>query len=159
MSNNLAAVAAQLRAGLGVALQAAANGELERVIADAHAERGLELVAEGFESKQGPNGAPWAPAAHDYGHPLLDATGELKSSAQTLVSRCDASGHEITLFVTDEKAPWHQHGTKRNGKQHIPARPFLPEGPWAREVRPWLRELNIVGQATIDRWLESNVRV
>lgn len=172
MQNNLAEIAAALRPAQE-ALARAAGGELAEDIAASMRERGEDLIGEMFASTTAPSGAPWAPPARNYGHPLLHASGDLESSGVvTIGPRFDAKAIEITFSFGDEKAPWHHFGTKRGGRalsgtrrksgadgsgetQHIPARPLLPaEG----EEDRWREELEVAGQAACDSWITANVR-
>ena len=158
MQSNLADVAAQLEAGLMASLRRIANGDLLNDVAAECAKRGKELLAEEFESKTAPSGAPWLPQKHDYGNPLLDRTGELKGSGRVMVIGPNgfAAGFQLTFFFSDEKAPWQHYGTKRNGKPHIPARPLVPaEGDEER----WRADLESTMQTTLDGWLAANVHV
>lgn len=180
MQNNLASVAAQLEA-LASGCDRAASGELLHAVAESVSVRGTELLAEEFATLTAPSGVPWAPAAHDYGHALLQASDALRSSGTcTIGPRDDASGFDLTFAFTDEKAPWHHFGTRRGGgralsdggaatgarrksgadgsgeRYHIPARPLLPvSGDHGR----WRDDLEAVGAAAAERWLTVNVRV
>lgn len=158
---------------LAAGLQAAADGALSSAVAEAMAEHGNELLAQEFATSTAPSGAPWAPAARDYGHPLLVASGDLEGSGSCEVGpRDDAAGFDLTFKFTDEKALWHNSGTSRSGRvpsgtrrksgadgsaerQHIPARPLLPA---AGDDGKWRDELDAVGQTAADKWLASNVR-
>lgn len=162
MRNNLADVAAQLESGLLALIQAATDGDLVRAVAESTHAPANALLAATFADKKAPSGDPWRPPAHDYGHPLLDATGELKSSGKVYV-RLESSavygrggGFEIIFSYSDEKAPWQNFGTKRGGRQHIPPRPLLPaEG----AEGPWVEALESTMQTTIDQWLSAHVHV
>jgi len=173
ITGNLSAVEAYL-GQLAQGLEDAAGGAGQSAVAEAMAERGKDLLKEEFASKTDPTGKPWVPPAHDYGHPLLDETGALKDSGSCDVGpQDDASGFQLTFAFTDEKAIWHQRGTKRGGvhpsgtrrkssvdlpaeRQHIPPRPMLPaEG---QETR-WREQLEAAGQVTLDQWLSEHVSV
>lgn len=71
------------------------------------------LVEAEFAGSHDPHGVPWKPTVRG-NQPLID-TGAMAASVT-------ADGLAIT--VTDWKAIFHQHGTRRG----IPARPMLPNG-------------------------------
>lgn len=157
-------------------LRAMAEGEASSSVADAMAERGAALIDEGFAAQTAPDGSAWAPAARDYGHPLLDASGAMRSSARCEVVSDDATRITLLFSLDDEKSVWHQLGTFRGGPttsalraqnrksfrsgaaegQHIPARKMIfDEG---ETPGPWVDALVAVGQQALDRWMTENVR-
>lgn len=157
MKTNLATVIADLQARVLAPLEAMANGEASTSVAEAQAVRGRALMAEDFAALRSPSADPWHPPARDYGHPLLDATGALKDSADCHVGpRDDATGYSLTFQYTDEKAIWQHGGTMRNGRRHIPPRPLLFKDD-AGAAR-WISELNITGKAALDQWLAQRFR-
>jgi hypothetical protein len=143
-------------------------------IAQAQAQRGRELLAAMFTTATSPSGAPWLPAKHDYGHPLLVASGALADSAEcTIGPRDDASGYDLTFRVTDEKAPWHHFGTFRGGiqfsgtrrksggdgtaaHQHIPPRPLMFDD---SNASIWKTELDSIAQRMLDSWLAERINL
>ena len=74
-------------------------------------------LLETYSNETDPYGAPWAHVADHPGHvQILHDTGALKGSF-----RINLISEGFKIRVTDRKATWHQHGTRR-----MVARPFLP---------------------------------
>ena len=90
---------------------------------DQAADVALDSVRESFDVGGRPAWAPHAAAtlASQIGpRRLLIARGDLRGSFEKRVSKSEAR-----VFPTDWKAAFHEKGTKRNGRQHIPARHFM----------------------------------
>ncbi len=166
----------QLRDGF----RAMASGEMQEEMLRDMSARGTELIQEGFAEQRAPDGNPWRPAARDYGHPLLNASGDMLGSAEcTPGPRDDGQGFQLTFAVQDAKAIWHQFGTFRGGptssalraqnrksfrsggrgseRQHIPARKMI----FNQGETPdrWINELTKVAQASAERWLSARFKV
>ena len=169
------APAAWLREAVAM-FDAMARGELQYALSERLRARGQELLLYTWEEQAAPDGTPWASPARDYGHPLLDKTGEMKSSARVeLGPRIDATGFSITFTVADPKAIWHQYGTHRGGpttsplraqnrksyrageseRLHIPARPMLfsDESTAAR----WIEDLEQLAIAFVGEWMTARI--
>lgn len=173
---DIGAMLAALR-GVSTGLRGLASGDAAGSVADAMAARGAALIDEGFAAQTAPDGSAWAPPARAYGHPLLDATGEMRSSARCEVVTSDATRIALLFSIDDEKATWHQFGTFRGGPttspvraqnrksfrgsgaregQHIPARKMIfSEG---ERPEPWVSALETVGQQALDRWMTEHVK-
>lgn len=85
-------------------------------------------------------GKPWKPLKPDYlqwkvrngygGRKTLVQTGALRASFTSRPMSLEViSGNKAMFGSTDRKAVWHQHGTHRNGKRAIPARPIIVKTP------------------------------
>ncbi len=79
------------------------------------------LVADEFASSKDPTGAAWWPTVK--GNKPLIQTGAMSTSAK---GQGGGRGGTMTIQVTDPKAIWHQNGTRKDGRRHIPARKMLP---------------------------------
>ncbi len=136
-------------------LSAASDGAPIRAMAQPMADRGKELVLEGFAAQQDPGGTGWAPRkSRLLGHPILDLTGDMKGSSDCEPGpRVDAGGLELTFAVRDEKSLFHQGGTKRG----IAARPMLFDEGGPRPER-WIADLDALAQTELDAWLEAHVK-
>jgi hypothetical protein len=157
-------------------LRAMASGEATSAVGDVMAVRGAELLDHGFATQAAPDGSAWAPAARDYGHPLLDASGAMRASGRCEVVSADATRLTLLFTVADEKSVWHQRGTFRGGPttsalraqnrksfrsgaaeaQHIPVRKMIfDEG---ETPAPWVAALEVTGQQALDRWMTEHVK-
>jgi phage gpG-like protein len=101
-----------------------------------------DLIGEGFDLSQAPDGKPWEPLKVRIGGQPLVKTGKLRDKAQSATPT--ASGIMVTIDLV--RAATHQYGATiraktakklrfRAGRRwvfvdqvSIPARPFLPEG-------------------------------
>jgi hypothetical protein len=140
---------------IGDGLSLAATDAPMRDIADACAERGAELVLDGFASQQTPDGTGWARRkSRLLGHPILDLTGDLKNSSECEPGpRVDSQGFSLTFAIRDEKAIFHQGGTKRG----IPPRKMLFEDGGGAPT-PWIAALDETGQTALDAWLAAHLK-
>jgi hypothetical protein len=135
-------------------LAAASDGAPIRAMAQPMADRGKELVLEGFAGQQTPDGAAWAPRKQGGGWPILDKTGDMKGSSDCEPGpRVDGAGLDLTFAVRDEKSVFHQDGTRRG----IPSRKMLFDEGGARPER-WIAELDAMAQDELDAWLERHVK-
>lgn len=172
---HLSAMIAGLHA-VSSGLHALAAGEASAPIAEAMAAHGAELLDAGFASATAPDGSAWAPAARDYGHPLLDASGSMRSSARCEVVSAEPTRITLLFTIADEKSVWHQRGTFRGGPttsalraqnrksfrsgeadaQHIPARKMIfDEG---ETPAPWVAALEVTGQHALDQWMTARIK-
>ncbi len=107
-------------------LNRVARGEHEPLIAEAIAPVCQGLLDEQFAQGVNPAGDPWVQTQKGNSPPLT-ATKALARSAVAV-----ADGRSVDLIVSDEKAIFHDGGTKtKDGHDAIPARPILP-----RDVLP-----------------------
>lgn len=92
-----------------------------------------------FEEKTDPDGAPWAPQAHDYGNPLMVRTGFLYLAVGDQIEAAQIADNQMLLSddaaVLPKYAQEHTQGTAK-----MPARPF-----------------NGFGESTIDKAVEYGV--
>ena len=172
---HLSGMMAALR-GVSTGLRTLAAGEASVPVADAMAARGSELLDAGFASVTAPDGSAWAPAARDYGHPLLDASGAMRASARCEVVSAEPTRIALLFTIADEKSIWHQRGTFRGGpttsalraqnrksfrageaeRMHIPARKMIfDEG---ETPAPWVAALEVTGQRALDQWMTARIR-
>lgn len=170
----------------GAGLRGMAFGTVQQEIVEAMRAEGERLLLATFDTQTAPDGSAWVPAARNYGHPLLNATGEMRSSAHCVIgSRDDASGFSLSFSVDDEKAVWHQFGTYRGGPTSSPLRAqnrksgratmsgvtsAFHEGAERKHIparkmifdegevpAPWVASLEAVGQAALDRFLTARI--
>lgn len=73
-----------------------------------------------FAEKKGPNGVPWKPRKGRATHPLLILTGDMYRAAIAVVQKPVIRKTGMTVKLEEEKAPFHQQGTK-----NIPQRQFF----------------------------------
>ena len=182
---HLSPMIASLRA-VSAGLHALARGEAVAPIAEAMAARGAALLDEGFASATAPDGSAWEPAARDYGHPLLDASGSMRASARCEVVSAEPTRITLLFSIADEKAVWHQFGTVRGGpttsalraqnrksgrvtmsgtvsafhegaeRQHIPARKMIFDE--GETPAPWVAALEVTGQHALDQWMTARIK-
>lgn len=84
-------------------------------------------------------GTPWSPLqpeyaswklSHGYGRRPLVLSGALKTSYTSRPMSVERYYKKSALFGSSNRlAPYHQHGTRRNGKRAIPARPVMAMTP------------------------------
>jgi hypothetical protein len=130
------------------ALDYAASGGLDGDLMLAGADEGKALVLATWAEQAAPSGAPWAPRKRDYGWAPLDNTGDMKASAD-----CYVQGLTLVFVVMDEKAIWHQFGTKRMGRQVIPARQMI----FNNDETPdrWISAIEGAMQVKLDGWIST----
>lgn len=85
--------------------------------------------------RQGSGGRKWKPLSPPYARwkyarvgpmPILQFSGALKDSVTGTSMDIERMGRRrVEWGSRDRKAAWHQFGTDRNGRPHMPARPFL----------------------------------
>lgn len=109
-------------ARLANALQGIAAGDFRAPVQQATQTAVQGLLDEQFAQGIGPDGTPWTPTVRGNAPPLT-RSGALRSSARAVPG---PDGLGVSAQVTDEKAPWHQYGTKR-GATSIGALPSDPE--------------------------------
>jgi phage virion morphogenesis protein len=114
-----------------------------------------EQARDRFDSKRTPDGEAWKPYAEStlkskkargVEPNLLQERGRLRKSFKNFPHRGRGEVGSPSLI-----AKWQQRGTKRRGKQHIPARPFLGIG---REDLP---ELDDRLQEYVDIYFEKGL--
>lgn len=149
-----------------------ARGELQADISSAMARRGKEQLLGTFAKSQTPDGERWKPLVVRVGGKPLVLTHEMERSSDCDVGpKDDAGGFDLTYVVRDEKAIWHQAGTKRGGsprksgrgrrggavaRQHIPPRRMLFEN--AAQAGPWRNELEDLARDRADKWMTATFR-
>ncbi len=152
---NLADAAKALRSGVVVPLQRIARGDLSVTMALACQSEGAKVMLKTFDRQQTPSGRGWAAPAHDYGHPLLRANGDLRASGDCVLRGVTSGGFTVRFSFADAKAPWQHYGTSRGGRSHIPARQIIPDDGWA-DV--WITALVTAAQSAADAWMRNNFR-
>lgn len=101
-------------------------------------------------------GRPWAPLKPEYrlwkirsgySRKILVRTGGLRNEFTKRPMQLEVyTGNSATFGSTSELSVWHHRGTKRDGKQHIPARPILYVTPTvSKDVRDILAK-RIIGR-------------
>lgn len=88
-----------------------------------------------FSTKGAHLGTPWKPlnpeyrqwkVRNGYNRNILIMTGDMKSTFVGRPMGIEKYERDRAEFGSDSQlAIWHQKGTRRNGKRHIPARPIL----------------------------------
>lgn len=96
-------------------------------IAERGAEAAQKRLDEQFARTEEPSGLRWKPKKRPNGKPTLEESGDMKGSAKAV----PGPNGDILLYVSDEKAAWHQEGTEK-----MIARKMLPED----ELPPRWRE-------------------
>lgn len=132
-------------ARFGAALQGIAAGDFRAPVQQAAMTAVQGLLAEQFAMGIDPNGNPWAPTVRGNAPPLT-RSGAMRSSARAVPG---PDGLGASAQVTDEKALWHQFGTKRGA----PSPGALPSEK-ARRGRGWKgrRDVPRKTAATPERW-------
>lgn len=148
-----------------------AAGELQDAISAPMADLGKQQLLATFRASIEPSGRPFAPLKVRIGGRPLVLTGAMMNSANCKVGpKDDAAGFDLTYLVTDEKAPWHQSGTRRGGgsrksgrgrgaspeRQHIPPRKMLFEN--ASEATRWQSQQLALAALKGEHWMVNTFR-
>jgi len=91
------------------AMVAVAAKAIERTLVD--------LVEQGYDTKQDPYGAPWPSRQDGLPHPLLELSGNMRDSFCTFVT-----ASSVTIQNSAEYSHFHQFGTSV-----MPQRSFFPD--------------------------------
>lgn len=139
---------------LGRELQKLASGGWKRTAAEAAGAELAALVREGFDTSRAPNDRPWKPTVKG-NKPLIGETGELSGSVgyTSRVGRTFGASVE----VRDRKAVFHQKGTRRGGRRHIPPRRMVP-GPGATASPRWIGRVKEKVRAAVSEAIRAALR-